>query len=126
MDLFNQHEIFNEKAVPYSTELHFRSAIVKTIHVANNVSLIHSIYVLFLIILVPHQNVLLCPTFPALVKKKSCALQVLVSTTASVKAHILAISDNIFVHNNSKHGRRPKRFEIIEGTVITNILPIIL
>lgn len=57
MDLFNQHEIFNEKAVPYSTELHFRSAIVKTIHVANNVSLIHSIYVLFLIILVTHQNI---------------------------------------------------------------------
>ncbi|XP_018926564.2 transcription factor COE1 isoform X1 [Cyprinus carpio] len=43
--------------------------------------------------------------------------QVLVSTTASVKAHILAISDNIFVHNNSKHGRRPKRFEIIEAEI---------
>uniref|UniRef100_A0A672QMF2 IPT/TIG domain-containing protein n=1 Tax=Sinocyclocheilus grahami TaxID=75366 RepID=A0A672QMF2_SINGR len=43
--------------------------------------------------------------------------QVLVSTTASVKAHILAISDNIFVHNNSKHGRRPRRFELIEAEI---------
>ncbi|XP_056332810.1 transcription factor COE3 [Danio aesculapii] len=43
--------------------------------------------------------------------------QVLVSTTACVKGHILAISDNIFVHNNSKHGRRARRFELIEGTI---------
>ncbi|XP_073783380.1 methylated-DNA--protein-cysteine methyltransferase isoform X4 [Danio rerio] len=43
--------------------------------------------------------------------------QVLVSTTASVKAHILAISDNIFVHNNSKHGRRARRFELIEAEI---------
>ncbi|XP_058605078.1 transcription factor COE3 isoform X1 [Onychostoma macrolepis] len=43
--------------------------------------------------------------------------QVLVSTTASVKGHILAISDNIFVHNNSKHGRRPRRFELIEAEI---------
>ncbi|KAK7152833.1 hypothetical protein R3I93_010914 [Phoxinus phoxinus] len=41
--------------------------------------------------------------------------QVLVSTTVSVKGHILAISDNIFVHNNSKHGRR--RFELIEAEI---------
>ncbi|XP_067311773.1 transcription factor COE1 [Pseudorasbora parva] len=43
--------------------------------------------------------------------------QVLVSTTASVKGHILAISDNIFVHNNSKHGRRARRFELIEAEI---------
>ncbi|XP_016319430.1 transcription factor COE3-like [Sinocyclocheilus anshuiensis] len=43
--------------------------------------------------------------------------QVLVSTTASVKGHVLAISDNIFVHNNSKHGRRPRRFELTEAEV---------
>ncbi|XP_067223468.1 transcription factor COE1 [Chanodichthys erythropterus] len=43
--------------------------------------------------------------------------QVLVSTTASVKGHVLAISDNIFVHNNSKHGRRARRFEFIEAEI---------
>ncbi|XP_050989576.1 transcription factor COE3 [Labeo rohita] len=43
--------------------------------------------------------------------------QVLVSTTASVKGHVLAISDSIFVHNNSKHGRRPRRFELIEAEI---------
>ncbi|XP_043118092.1 transcription factor COE3 [Puntigrus tetrazona] len=43
--------------------------------------------------------------------------QVLVSTTVFVKGHILAISDNIFVHNNSKHGRRPRRFEMIDAEI---------
>ncbi|CAB1353022.1 unnamed protein product, partial [Coregonus sp. 'balchen'] len=32
--------------------------------------------------------------------------QVVVSTTVSVDGHVLAVSDNMFVHNNSKHGRR--------------------
>lgn len=29
---------------------------------------------------------------------------------------LLAISDNMFVHNNSKHGRRAKRLDVAEGT----------
>ncbi|CAN0025485.1 unnamed protein product [Bubo scandiacus] len=32
--------------------------------------------------------------------------QVVVSTTVNVDGHVLAVSDNMFVHNNSKHGRR--------------------
>lgn len=28
----------------------------------------------------------------------------------------MAISDNMFVHNNSKHGRRAKRLDATEGT----------
>ncbi|TRY95485.1 hypothetical protein DNTS_003976, partial [Danionella cerebrum] len=43
--------------------------------------------------------------------------QVLVSTTASVKDHTLAVSDQIFVHNNSKHGRRAKRLELDEAGI---------
>lgn len=31
------------------------------------------------------------------------------STTVSVDGPVLAISDNMFVHNNSKHGRRSRR-----------------
>lgn len=29
----------------------------------------------------------------------------------SVDGHVLAVSDNMFVHNNSKHGRRARRLE---------------
>lgn len=42
--------------------------------------------------------------------------QVVVSTTVSVEGHILAVSDNMFVHNNSKHGRRARRLDPSEGT----------
>uniref|UniRef100_A0A8C1YYG6 EBF transcription factor 2 n=1 Tax=Cyprinus carpio TaxID=7962 RepID=A0A8C1YYG6_CYPCA len=35
--------------------------------------------------------------------------QVVLSTTVSVDGPVLAISDNMFVHNNSKHGRRSRR-----------------
>uniref|UniRef100_A0A674MLF1 Transcription factor COE4 n=1 Tax=Takifugu rubripes TaxID=31033 RepID=A0A674MLF1_TAKRU len=34
--------------------------------------------------------------------------QVVVSTTVSVEGHVLSVSDNMFVHNNSKHGRRAR------------------
>lgn len=34
----------------------------------------------------------------------------------SVEGPLLAISDNMFVHNNSKHGRRAKRLDTTEGT----------
>lgn len=43
-------------------------------------------------------------------------LQVVVSTTVSVDGHVLAVSDNMFVHNNSKHGRRARRMDPSEGT----------
>uniref|UniRef100_A0A669C543 EBF transcription factor 2 n=1 Tax=Oreochromis niloticus TaxID=8128 RepID=A0A669C543_ORENI len=37
--------------------------------------------------------------------------QVVLSSTVSVDGHVLAVSDNMFVHNNSKHGRRARRLE---------------
>ncbi|XP_038600437.1 transcription factor COE4 isoform X2 [Tachyglossus aculeatus] len=37
--------------------------------------------------------------------------QVVVATTVSVDGHVLAVSDNMFVHNNSKHGRRARRLD---------------
>lgn len=40
----------------------------------------------------------------------------MVSTTVSVEGHVLAVSDNMFVHNNSKHGRRARRLDPSEGT----------
>ena len=43
-----------------------------------------------------------------------CA-QVVVSTTVNVDGHVLAVSDNMFVHNNSKHGRRARRLDPSEG-----------
>ncbi|XP_061083720.1 transcription factor COE3-like isoform X8 [Conger conger] len=42
--------------------------------------------------------------------------QVVVSTTANVDGHVLAVSDNMFVHNNSKHGRRARRLDPSEAT----------
>lgn len=44
------------------------------------------------------------------------SLQVVVSTTVSVEGHVLSVSDNMFVHNNSKHGRRARRLDPVEGT----------
>uniref|UniRef100_A0AAY4DN90 IPT/TIG domain-containing protein n=1 Tax=Denticeps clupeoides TaxID=299321 RepID=A0AAY4DN90_9TELE len=45
--------------------------------------------------------------------------QVVVSTTVSVDNHVLAVSDNMFVHNNSKHGRRTHHTEPTAGTSVT-------
>lgn len=42
-------------------------------------------------------------------------LQVVISTTPNVDGHVLAMSDNMFVHNNSKHGRRARRLDPSEG-----------
>lgn len=39
------------------------------------------------------------------------SFQVVLSTTVSVDGPVLAVSDNMFVHNNSKHGRRARRLE---------------
>lgn len=41
--------------------------------------------------------------------------QVSVSTTVSVDGPLLSVSDNMFVHNNSKHGRRARRLDPTEG-----------
>ena len=41
----------------------------------------------------------------------SSVIQVVLSSTVSVDGHVLAVSDNMFVHNNSKHGRRARRLE---------------
>ncbi|XP_061409084.1 transcription factor COE3-like isoform X7 [Lethenteron reissneri] len=41
--------------------------------------------------------------------------QVVVSTTVHVDGHVLAVSDNMFVHNNSKHGRRARRIDPSEA-----------
>ncbi|XP_051751620.1 transcription factor COE2 isoform X4 [Ctenopharyngodon idella] len=46
--------------------------------------------------------------------------QVVLSTTVSVDGPVLAISDNMFVHNNSKHGRRSRRMDSNE-TVETSM-----
>ncbi|KAL7286724.1 hypothetical protein TKK_0019027 [Trichogramma kaykai] len=37
--------------------------------------------------------------------------QVIINTAVTVEGPMLAISDNMFVHNNSKHGRRAKRLD---------------
>ncbi|XP_037032902.1 transcription factor collier isoform X2 [Bradysia coprophila] len=42
--------------------------------------------------------------------------QVVISTQVAVDGPLMAISDNMFVHNNSKHGRRAKRLDTTEGT----------
>uniref|UniRef100_A0A8B9QBF9 EBF transcription factor 2 n=1 Tax=Apteryx owenii TaxID=8824 RepID=A0A8B9QBF9_APTOW len=53
-------------------------------------------------------------------EKKSCANPnccVVLSTTVNVDGHVLAVSDNMFVHNNSKHGRRARRLDPSEGGI---------
>lgn len=42
--------------------------------------------------------------------------QVVISTQINVDGHLLAISDNMFVHNNSKHGRRTRRPDPLESS----------
>ena len=42
--------------------------------------------------------------------------QVVISTQVNVESPNLAVSENMFVHNNSKHGRRAKRLDPQEGT----------
>ena len=42
-------------------------------------------------------------------------MQVAISTSTAVDGPLLALSDNMFVHNNSKHGRRARRLDPTEG-----------
>lgn len=46
--------------------------------------------------------------------------QVVISQTINVDGHLLTVSDNMFVHNNSKHGRRTRRIDSIDGSVNPN------
>ncbi|XP_042611346.1 transcription factor COE1-A-like [Cyprinus carpio] len=41
---------------------------------------------------------------------------VVVSTTVNVDGHVLAVSDNMFVHNNSNHGTQSSQLDPSEGT----------
>jgi len=41
--------------------------------------------------------------------------QVVIASQVSVDGPLLAVSDNMFVHNNSKHGRRAKRLDPTDG-----------
>uniref|UniRef100_A0A5K3FL27 IPT/TIG domain-containing protein n=1 Tax=Mesocestoides corti TaxID=53468 RepID=A0A5K3FL27_MESCO len=45
--------------------------------------------------------------------------QVAIASTPSLEGSLLAFSDNMFVHNNSKHGRRVRRLEPPEELVLT-------
>uniref|UniRef100_A0A8B9JIM4 IPT/TIG domain-containing protein n=1 Tax=Astyanax mexicanus TaxID=7994 RepID=A0A8B9JIM4_ASTMX len=47
--------------------------------------------------------------------------QVVISTTVNVDGHVLAVSDNMFVHNNSKHGRRARRLDPSEGRTLHSV-----
>jgi len=49
--------------------------------------------------------------------------QVVVSPIPSVEGQLLAVSDNMFVHNNSKHGRRAKRLDPTEGKYYNSLYP---
>lgn len=46
--------------------------------------------------------------------------KVVISTQVGVDGPLLAISDNMFVHNNSKHGRRAKRLDPDGSTAAGN------
>jgi len=43
------------------------------------------------------------------------AVQVAISTSPDCEGPLLALSDNMFVHNNSKHGRRGRRLDPVEA-----------
>ena len=42
-------------------------------------------------------------------------VQVAISTSPDCESALLAVSDNMFVHNNSKHGRRGRRLDPVEA-----------
>ncbi|KAK2163660.1 hypothetical protein LSH36_75g00023 [Paralvinella palmiformis] len=52
-------------------------------------------------------------------------LMVAVSTTSAVEGPLLSVSDNMFVHNNSKHGRRARRLDPTEGGFLCAATPTI-
>jgi len=75
-----------------------------------------------------HSVVFICltisglPLFPLNTKKSindddddDGVVQVAISTSPDCEGPLLALSDNMFVHNNSKHGRRGRRLDPIEA-----------
>lgn len=54
------------------------------------------------------------------------SFQVVIATQVTVDGPLLAISDNMFVHNNSKHGRRAKRLDPTEGTYVNSMLLLLI
>ncbi|KAF7257182.1 hypothetical protein EG68_05155 [Paragonimus skrjabini miyazakii] len=50
--------------------------------------------------------------------------QVAISSTPAIERKLLCISENMFVHNNSKHGRRTRRVDPNEG-VCPTVTPVI-
>ncbi|KAF7249530.1 Transcription factor COE1, partial [Varanus komodoensis] len=57
-----------------------------------------------------------CEVGKSTAERVNQGILVVVSTTVNVDGHVLAVSDNMFVHNNSKHGRRARRLDPSEGT----------
>lgn len=52
--------------------------------------------------------------------------QVVISpNTPSVEGNLLAVSDNMFIHNNSKHGRKAKRLDYTDGLYPASAVPCI-
>ncbi|KAG5340963.1 COLL factor, partial [Acromyrmex heyeri] len=49
--------------------------------------------------------------------------QVVISTQVGVEGPLLAVSDNMFVHNNSKHGRRAKRLDPSDPSEYNSLYP---
>ena len=49
--------------------------------------------------------------------------QVVISpNTPSVEGNLLAVSDNMFIHNNSKHGRKAKRLDYTDGKPMSSVI----
>ncbi|KAG7223497.1 hypothetical protein INR49_015490 [Caranx melampygus] len=61
----------------------------------------------------PLSGILLLPNPPSFPPPRAPPVfsHVVLSSTVSVDGCVLAVSDNMFVHNNSKHGRRARRLE---------------
>lgn len=49
-------------------------------------------------------------------------LQVTIGTNARVDGPLLGISEQMFVHNNSKHGRRTKRADPADSSLLAHRL----
>ena len=47
--------------------------------------------------------------------------QVAIGTSPTLDSSLLAFSENMFVHNNSKHGRRTRRPDPAEGKILLKI-----
>jgi len=65
---------------------------------------------------VPYLGVCCHPASVTALMTATMAVQVAISTSADCDGSpLLAVSDNMFVHNNSKHGRRGRRLDPVEA-----------